>query len=394
MKKLLILALSIFTVIFMATAVLAAEVSYKGKVEVTWANDPAAEEDATGFDECSREAKVFFDYTKDYGDGVTAGLKTMMEAKEAEGGGFKFDSEGWIKLDYDLFSVKASTKIGGGAGKDFGKFGLKGAPGVEVVAVPADGFTLTGVVNGGFDKGYRLLAKGEYATDLFSVGGGYQTERGKQDGDNWLAKTALGVYGSFNVMENLTVKGEYGSRNLGKTKDEKAITAILVNANYDDGVIMVDASYLMANLGFDITDDDDEWLARDVVRNGSVNGSVLYVDASYAVTDTLKVLASFDYILTALDANENGKDLTKDDDYDRLSYKLGAEAQLTDQLKAEGWYKAFGKFADDDAHAQLGAKATYTFADGVEGSFELTNGREWDDPEAYTRYTVKLTAAL
>lgn len=388
MKKLLILALSIFTVIFMATAVMAAETSYEGKVEVTWANDPAAEEDATGFGG-SREAKVFFDYTKDYGDGVTAGLKTMMEADE---GTFNFDSEGWIKLDYDLFSVKASTEIGGGAGKDFGEFGLKGAPGVEVVAVPADGFTLTGVVNGGRADGYRLLAKGEYATDLFSVGGGYQTERGAKIGDDQLAKTALGVYGSFNVMENLTVKGEYGSRNFGETKDEKAITAILVNANYDDGVIMADATYLMVDKDFKIIDDDDEWLARDVIKKGTYKGSVVFVDASYAVSDMLKVLGSLDYILAAED--ENGNDVTEGDDWNGMSYKLGAEAQLTDQLKAEGWYKAYGKFADDDAHAQLGAKATYTFADGVEGSFELTNGREWADPEAYTRYTVKLTAAL
>src|SRR5690554_1867180 len=239
----------------MTTAVMAAELSYEGEVAVKWNNDPALDDDNTGFAEDSLEAKVVFDYEKDFGDGVTAGVKTKMEAHEDEK--FEFDGGGWIKVDYDLFAVKAATKIKDEVGKDFVEFEIGEAAGVEVVVVPVEDFTLTAIVNDGMANGYRLLAKGEYAADIFSVGGGYQTERsGAMDGDDHLAKTALGVYGSFDAMENLTIKGEFGSRNFGLVADEDAITAILANVKYDDGVIMADASYLMVDEGFDILDYD------------------------------------------------------------------------------------------------------------------------------------------
>ena len=303
-------------------------------------------------------------------------------------------------------------------GKDFGEFSIDRGPGLSVVAAPVDGLALTGIVNKGglasgaegklakAGEGYGFLAKGEYAADLFTVGAGYQSERGKlpdplnvgkyiynKDASN---RTALAVYGSMNVMDDLTIKAEYGNRVQGTKKDDKAITAILAGAKYDDSVLVVDGSYLMADQGFKIQSDDDasEWLARDIVKSGSWEASVVFVDASYALNDALnvplKVLGSFDYIL-----NAKADDVEiKFEDGNDMSYKAGLEYQFTDALKAEGWYKGFGKFVDDKAHSQFGGKATYTFAKGVDGIFELTNGRGASDSEAYTRYKAVLSATF
>lgn len=199
MKKALVLALTAFMVLSLATAAFAVEVSYEGKVAVKWGNeavdldpDPKSEKLSDGFAKGALEAKVTIDFTKDYGDGVTAGVTTKVEAhadifedgqEEGENGHgvvdpdelkkeFVFDSSGWIKVERDLFTVEASTGIEEQVGRDLKEFNITKAPGVGLDLNLIDGLTLKTVLNGGSE--YNYLVKGEFAQDLFTLGGGYQ----------------------------------------------------------------------------------------------------------------------------------------------------------------------------------------------------------------------------
>lgn len=426
MKKALVLALTAFMVLSLATAAFAVEVSYEGKVQVKWANNPdkAVEDYSTSFDKGDLEAKIFLDFTEEYDDNISAGLKVKAELTDPyDDVGFTLeDTKGWIKFDYDVLAATASTHIGGEAGKDFGQCGIGDAAGVEVVAKLVDGFTATGIVNKGGADGYGLVLKGAYEADLFTLGGGFQLWDGRPDIKDAKADNAFGVYGTFNIIDNLTAKAEFGSRTLNDEAngwDADAITGILAGAKYDDSVLMIDANFLKLDRGFDIinfADDADKWLLRDYVKNQNTEeaddpfepalaepfgeASVIYVDASYAITDSLKVLGSFDYLLSVKD--EDGKDAMDDikDIKMNLSYKVGLESQLTEKLKAEGWYRAFGKTTDknDDNKevdaTQFGAKATYTFVENVEGSFEVTYGTSMEDALVGLRYTAMVSASF
>lgn len=423
MKKALVLALTAFMVLSLATAAFAVEVSYEGKVQVKWANDPAkaVEDYSTSFNKGDLEAKLFWDFTEEFNDNISAGLKVKTELTDPYEKGLTLeDTKGWIKFDYDVLAATASTHIGGEAGKDFGQCGIGDAAGVEVVAKLVDGFTATGIVNKGGAEGYGLVLKGAYEADLFTLGGGFQLWDGQPAIKDAKADNAFGVYGTFNIIDNLTAKAEFGSRTLNDAAngwDADAITGILAGAKYDDSVLMIDANFLKLDQGFDIinfADDADKWLLRDYVKNQNLEknddeevtgvpfgatASVIYVDASYAITDSIKVLGSFDYLLSA---EEDGKDVMKDfeDLKMNLSYKVGLESQLTDKLKAEGWYKAFGKTVDqnDDFKevdaTQFGAKATYTFVENVEGSFEVTYGTSIEDALVGLRYTAMVSASF
>lgn len=417
MKKALVLALTVLMVLSLATAAFAVEVSYEGKVQVKWANDPAkaVEDYSTSFNKGDLEAKLFWDFTEEFNDNISAGLKVKTELTDPYEKGLTLeDTKGWIKFDYDVLAATASTHIGGEAGKDFGQCGIGDAAGVEVVAKLVDGFTVTGIVNKGGAEGYGLVLKGAYEADLFTLGGGFQLWDGRPDTKDAKADNAFGVYGTINIIDNLTAKAEFGSRTLNDEAngwDADAITGILAGAKYDDSVLMIDANFLKLDQGFDIIDfddDADEWLLRDYVKNQNDDdgiadtfgkASVIYVDASYAITDSLKVLGSFDYLLSH---EVNEEDVMKDTEDAKLnlSYKVGLESQLTDKLKAEGWYKAFGKTVDqnDDFKevdaTQFGAKATYTFVENVEGSFEITYGSRWDEELVGLRYTAMVSASF
>ena len=411
MKKTLIILLSVLTVVFMATAALAVEVSYEGEVSVKWGGNNGTDGDHK-FEEDNYEAFVNIDLEKDFGDGVTAGAKIKLDPtaksevqyllnddydkdkddgtglKDTDGNdkykpgdvasadAVKLDGAGWIQLDRDLFTLKASTSIDGGVGKDFGEYGLDGAPGLGLDLKLIDGLTVNTLVNAGPD--YRYLIKGEFAHDLFTLGGGLQndpTEAAKE-------KTAFGFYGTANVIDGLAISAEYGNRKEGEAD---AFTAILGSVSYD-GLLNATASFLMQDKDFKTVSDDDEdvdFLARDLVRNKAEHDySVIFTDVTYNVTDDFELNGAFDYILSAKDGETDVADF----DDEKLSYKVGA-AYTFDALKVEGWYKARVK-------SQVGGKATYTLADGVDTSFELTYGKDNKDADGVVSYTAKITAAL
>jgi hypothetical protein len=210
-----------------------------------------------------------------------------------------------------------------------------------------------------------------------------------------VTKSALAAYGTFNVIEPLTIGAEYGMRKLSSKeldadlealKEDNFVTAILANAAYKDDAIDASASFLMSDEGFvylDYADDGDEFLARDTVRGISDNNyMVIFTDASYKVTDAIGVNGAFDFILSAKDADD--KDVELDD---KMSYKVGADYTL-DALKFEGWYKAYIGY-------EVGGKATYTLADGVDASLKVTSGKaDKDDKDSKLAYTALIKAAL
>jgi hypothetical protein len=424
LKKTLIVLLSVLTVVFMATAALAVEVSYEGEVEVKWGNninnnrllqlldengDPVVDGDGkavvdlletdktTGFAVGSFEASLNVDFLKDFGNGVTAGLKTVTKAHEDDDK-FVFDGEGWVQLDRDLFTLKAATEIGGNAAKDLGgEYDLEGAPGLGLDLNLIEGLTINTVINSGPNYGY--LAKAEYEQDLFTIGGGYQSECTDNveaevpEIDITARLSALSVYGSFNVIEPLTLSAEYATRTgkasgkvAGVDVDEsKDITAILASAAYEEeDFIDAKVSFLMQDAGFitlNYADDGDDFLARDFVKGfAGFDHVVIFSDVTFNVTEDFELNGAFDYIVSSK------LDDTKYELSDDMSYKIGA-AYTIDDLKLEGWYKAF-------VIDQLGAKATYTLAEDVDTSFEVTYGPEVKDGDGKVSYTAKVTAAL
>lgn len=404
MKKALVLALSVFMVLALATAAFAAEVTYEGKVAVTFGGDSKGDtKNGPAFAADTLDAKIFVDYQKDYGDGVTAGVKTKLELDKDEAAtdladGFKFDGAGWIQLEKDLFTVKAATKLNDQAGRDLKENPIAEKPGVSLKLNLIEGLTVNAVVNEGKDFNYVL--KGEYADDLFTVGGGFQNSE--------IVKQGFAVYGTLNVIDGLTLKGEFGSRDANKDDDIKAATGILATADYTLDALTAKAGFLMQDKGFGASfskDDlnDEGWRINETIRSTKFNDAfvdwdkqfanyfknsekvaVIFADASYKVTDALEVNGYFDYLVSAKDADDN-----KVEDLEKVSYKLGA-AYTLDALKFEGWYKAY-------VGNEFGGKATYTLVDGVETSFQVTYGKEDKDnnnEDGKVAYTAKIVATL
>lgn len=432
MKKALILALTVLTVLCMATAALAVEVSYEGEVAVKWGNnidntpDVVQKKDAdgkyvyddegnpvfedtdkkTGFAQDSLEAAIKVNFLKDFGDGVTAGVKTRVRVHKDEHA--NFDGGGWVQLERDLFTAKAATKIKGNAAKDLGgEYDLGEFAGIGVDLRPIEGLTINTVLNAGTKYGY--VVKGEFAQDLFTVGAGYQGEKlGTKIETELLTadltgdKTALAVYGTANVIEPLTLGAEYAMRKIAYTDEavlggakELDAKAILANAAYKDDAIDASASFLMQDAGFLTlaTDDDDydKYLLRHDVKSGKFSPKydymIVFADAAYKVTDDFEINGKFDYMLSAKDGDTDLTD-AQEDALTKISYKAGV-AYTLDALKLEGWYKAY-------IANEVGAKATYALADGVDASFKVAYGKADKDSkdDGKVSYTAMVKAAL
>lgn len=378
LKKALIMMLSILTVVFMATSAFALDVTYEGEVAVKWGGDTDTD---PGFGTDELDLSLTLDFTKDYGNGVSAGVETLVEFDNDEvfdpstTRELDFDGGAWIQLERDLFTAKASTEIDGNAAKDLGgEYDITGAPGLGLDLRVFDGLTINTVVNAGPEYGY--VAKGEYASDLFTVGGGYQNEAA-------LSKSAYAVYGTANVLEPLTVSAEYASRTTAK--DEDAINAILAQGAYKQGALDASAAFLMQDIGFislTIDDDDfDDYRAHHQVRLGQLEYMIVYTDLAYQVTDAFALNGNFDAFLSAKDIN--GDDFESDD---KVSYKAGA-AYTYDALKFEAWYKAFQK-------SEVAGKVTYTLADGVDASLKVGFGKANKDADGKVSYSALVKAAL
>lgn len=400
MKKALVLALTVLMVLSLATAAFAVEVTYEGKVGVKFGGDSKGDDkNGPAFGEDALEAKVVVDLKKDYGEGVTAGVKTKTEA-HGDKNKFEFDGAGWIQVEKDLFTVKAATKLNDQAGRDLKENTIAEKPGVSLKLNLIEGLTVNAVVNEGKDFNYVL--KGEYADDLFTVGGGFQNSE--------KVKQGFAVYGTLNVIDGLTLKGEFGSRDDNKDDDKKAATGILATADYTLDALTAKAGFLMQDKGFGASfskDDlnDEGWRINETIRstkfddkfgdwnaqfvkyfNNSEKVAVIFADASYKVTDALEVNGYFDYLVSAKDADD--KDV---EDLDKLSYKAGL-AYTFDALKLEGWYKAY-------VGNEFGGKATYTLVSGVDTSFQVTYGKDDkdnddDDEDGKIAYTAKIVATL
>ena len=417
MKKALVLALTVLMVLSLATAAFAVEVTYEGKVAVKLSGDSEGDvKNDPSFAEDALEAKITVDFTKDYGDGVTAGVKTKVEAQSKifedevpegaeEGDGvvdpgelkkeFVFDGAGWIQVERDLFTVKAATKIDDQVGRDLKENAIEEKAGMSLKLNLIDGLAVNTVLNNGTYLNY--VVKGEYADDLFTLGGGFQASED--------IKQAFGVYGTLNLIDGLTINGEFGSRDDNKDDKTDAITAIFATAAYDLDALSAKAGILMQDAGFVSVDaddvDDEEWRINEqfrvaglsaVVAEGALlpefyAGTVLFADASYQLTEAFAVNGYFDYLLSA--KNGLGKDLSKDaeKELEKLSYKVGASYTF-DALKLEGWFKGY-------VATQFGGKATYTLAEDVTTSFEVTSTKANDDAkDSKLAYTAKIEAAL
>lgn len=407
MKKALVLALTVLMVLSLATAAFAVEVTYEGKVGVKFGGTSQGDT-KTGpqFDKESLEATITVDFTKDYGNGVTAGVKTKVEAhskiyedeyeknedgtpKDENDGDygivnedelkkeFVFDGAGWIQVEKDLFTVKAATKLNDQVGRDLKENTIPEVAGVSLKLNLIDGLTVNTVFNGG-DK-FNYVFKGEYADDLFTVGGGFQN-----DAEN--EKTAFGVYGTANLIDGLTLNAEYGNRKEG---NKDAITAILASAAYEVGALNVKGTFLMQDAGFKNMNDDDadqDWRIIDAIRftgGGVADNTAVAIDASYNLTDALKLEGYFDYLLSQKIGDQ------KVELKDNYAYKAGAVYTL-DALTLSGWYKANGS-----QKSQFGGNATYKLVEGVETSFEVTSTtNELESKDAKLEYTAKVVATF
>jgi len=401
LKKALALALTAFMVLALATAAFAVEVSYEGKVEVAWGST----EDDPGFKDENKEAKVTVDFTKDFGDGVTAGVKTKVEAHsdiyedqdEGEEGHdevdfedlkkeFVFDGEGWIQVERDLFTVKASTGIDDQVGRDLKENTIKKAAGLGVTLNLIDGLTVNTVFNAGNPE-YNYVIKGEYANDLFTLGGGFQSSEG--------TKQAFGVYGTLNLIDGLTIDAEYNNRDEDNKVDDNEKNAIFATASYTLDALTAKAGLLVQDGYFKSISADDvdneDWRINEAWRadkdfekrfSNADKATILFADLSYDLTDALSVNGYLDYLISAKDESDNEvKDL------DEISYKVGV-AYTIDALKLEGWYRAYGD-------SQVGGKATYGLADGVDASFEVGYKMfEKEGKDGEVSYTAKIVATL
>jgi hypothetical protein len=398
LKKALVLALTAFMVLSLATAAFAVEVTYEGEVAVTWGGEKEGEADAShGFNDDTLTAYVTVDFLEDYGDGLTAGVTTKVGIGDGTDGDFdgtlNTDSSGWIKLERDLFTVQASTGIDGGIGRDFGEFGITKKAGLGLDLNVIDGLTVNTIFNGEKDA-YNFLVKGEFAQDLFTLGGGFESFYT----DTAVKRSALGAYGTLNLIDGLEINGEFGSRNYDTEDDDtEAATAILASAAYDLDALSAKASFLLMSQRFGaiISADDvdeEEWRINEFYRTadavadaGKASVTVVYADASYQITDDFEVNGWFDYLLGAKDVD--GEAIEFEDDDNRLSYKVGAAYTLGD-LTLSAYYKAW-------KDSKVGGKAAYALAEGVDASFEV--GYEMpEDKEADSKmsYTAKIVAAF
>ncbi len=379
MKKALVLALTVLMVLSLATAAFAAEVKYEGKVEVKFEGSSEGDKKEAGQFAGGKEAKVFLDFAKDFGDGVTAGVKTKSIAHEADK--FNIDGEGYIKVEKDLFTAQASTRIDGGVGKDLKEFPIAKNPGLGVDLKLIDGLTINTIINNkrqadSKKSDFNFLIKGEFKQDLFTIGGGYQSSPEKKE-------SGIGVYGSANLIDGLTVNAEYGNRDYDTKDNKKPVSSILASAEYKLDALTAKASFLMNDTGFQSLNDgdaDQEYRINEAFRfKADAKVNVLFVDASYQIMDNFEVNGNFDYLLSIKD--KDGKELPK------VSFKVGAKYTY-DALTLEGWYKAW------DA-SQVGGKASYKLVEGVGTSFEVTMSKDSkEDKDAKLAYTAMISASL
>lgn len=414
MKKALVLALTVLMVLSLATAAFAVEVTYSGKVSVKMAGESVDGEnnDKAAFEKDALEAKVELDFTKDYGDGVTAGVKVKTEVQnekvwddedenDAYDPGEKptreivFDTDGWIQVDKDFFTVKASTGIDDQVGKNLKENPIANAAGVALtVKNVVDGLTLNTVFNNG-NPSMNYVIKGEYASDLFTVGGGFQKSEIKEQ--------AFGVYGTLNLIDGLTIDAEYNNRDEDNKVDDNEKNAIFATASYTLDALTAKAGLLVQDGYFKSISADDvdneDWRINEAWRsdtkrsdrfNTTDKATIIFADASYKLTDAFEVNGYVDYLVNAKDKDD--KEVKKDkngDDLDKVSYKLGAAYTLGD-LKLEAWYKAY-------VGNEIAGKATYTLADGVESSFQVGFGKDDKDnkdEKGKISYTAQITANL
>lgn len=402
MKKLLVVLLALTFVVAMATAAFAVTTtSVDGKVEITLNNT-----DQLGG---SVDGKISFDLMKDYGEGYSAGLKikltpgdnvdvldttvpTPVVVSVDKASSVAYDGAGWIEMKKDLYTLTLKTDINASVGNDLSGFcDLTSGPGLQIVSSSLmEGLTVTGVVN---EKNlfYNVNLKAVYAVDPLTVGFGYQTN-GVAEGAAKAANDALGVWGSYKVGDTLTVGAEFNSRpNLGNPVNSTVgASSVLVKASYTADPLTVNGSFTTKTYGFSVKDpakynaDADKYSIAEIYDYANlIEGYLVKVDATYKVSDPFSVNGNVQYLggkIAGFDINQN-----------QISYKLGATYKVSDKLSTEGWYKAIGDTAPLP-NTQLGAKATYTFVDGLVGSLELDSNSA--NNVSTNAYTAKITATL
>lgn len=348
MKKVLVLVLSLVFVVAMASVTFAvATTSVDGEVYVEWTNTAAFDGYEAGY--------INFDLTKDFGEGFKAGVGIDADPSVVFNAGNEvyFDCAGWIEWTQEMFVATASTSIDGNASKyDLGGgWDLTAAPGVKVVSTALmEGLTGTFIVNDG-SVDYNFLLKADYVGEALGAGFGYQA-----------GPDAMYVWGSYKVMDSLTVNGEYGMRT--------DLSAMEVAVAYSADPLTANAKFIMTTAdGYVFVDEAYENVYNAFGEDG-VQGSIVVADATYKLSDAISVNGAFGYAMVDTWA-----------DNQLMSFEVGATDKLSDKLTVEGSLTSYADVMIIDVCA------TYTFVEGLVGTLEVVN-----ETNADTTFTASIDA--
>lgn len=369
MKKVLSVVLALAMVLAVASFAMAATVSYTGSVKAEYNS-------INGLNNGYNDTYFTVDYTKDFQNGWSAGAQVKVFAGQTaetldsttqnddldsllESDAVNFTGKGFVKYTADMWDIALQTGLDDGIGSAFLFNKLNDKPAVVVNVRPMEGLTITGdlaEVDGTLAKdehAYDYLLKGVYSLDALTIGGGYAYINGDGTSNTQNDATQMGVWGSYKVMDALTVGGEYNS--LASTASGvKAQSAYQVKATYAADPITANLSYTGKSNAFIYNDafgnlfnvpnyDGPFCSAADYFSSvqSSLNENdtftMISADATYKLTDAVAAVVAVDSLGKEVTlANYKGVSTTSS-----LGYKVAVTDTLTDGLVLEGGYKSF-----------------------------------------------------
>ena len=370
MKKVLSVVLALAMVLAVASFAAAATLSYTGNVNIEFNNNHYFNDGGYG------DTWLTIDYTKDLTEGWSAGAKfKVVPGKKTDGydrnyddatfqnaDAIAFDGQGFVKYDAELWNVSFKTGTDAVVGSDLGgpdvgiQGKLSGGPDVEFEVKPIEGLTGTLVVSSSVVAGtattkqqLNYLVKGVYSLDAITAGVGYSVDSlaTETSDDN---VSVMGVWGTYKVLDALTVGAEYQSRKLTNLLD--AFAGYKVKANYAQDAIAANFAYTVRSAGvftkndkeaeaFSLADrfmdDNPGW--TNPLTSVTDTHYLISVDGSYALTDAVKVGAAFNttdakFSGTKLDGKTAVTDATSD-------FKVYVSDTLVPNLVLEAGYQQF-----------------------------------------------------
>lgn len=371
MKKVLSVVLALAMVLAVASFAAAATLSYTGNVNAEFNTIDYL---ANGYG----DTWLTVDYTKDLTEGWSAGIKfNVKPGQSAAGDAVGFDGKGYVKYTAELWDVSFKTGYDNAVGQDLKVPGvahdlvvegvtfvtgmsegkLPDNPSVELNFKPVEGLTLTADIldepSTKAEHTFDYLFQGVYDLNGFKVGAGYSSlSYGTSNSDDDF--TIMGVFGSYKIMDILTIGAEYQARSyvnaLGERND---FPGYRVNVGYSQDAITANLTYFARSAGVWTKDDGSGEMFSLADRFRDMGGFLsmtnlpdkvtdtrylISVDGSYALSDTMKVGALFE----TTDAKFQGikHDGSKVTDVS-TGYKVYLSDTIVPNLTLEGGYQAF-----------------------------------------------------